>query len=266
MLKDYSSDLAFTQETDPCFALSNDAVLSHLTTTHLRYPAPATVEEPQLKRKRVKAKAGRPSTREWFERPYVRIDGRKAKVSRCIPADLYKSLSATDYHARLLGRSFTHVLTIKPRCMDAMAPEERLPYWQDLVDNIGRLFRHERQTFTYTVSRESNAILRTGVGEHAHLIGHFPPRLLRKTLKSLKRRFPGAGEVDCLTITQAAKRLRNGKYGSPLQYCLKTMPPRLAWNSNLAWKRGGVILGARAWCSKDLTEKEMNKWRARHRV
>jgi hypothetical protein len=265
MYKDYLTDIAFTQEADTCPALLHDAFSSHRLPDFRPRPAPVAVEVPEPKRRR-KIKAPRPSAKEWYQRPYIRVNGRKLKRSFVIPFPLYRHLSDTDRCARLRGRPFSHVLTIKPRVMDAMAPELRLQFWQDLIDNLGRPFRREHLTFSYACSRESNAVLRNGTGEHLHLIGHFPPRLLKKVRKSLSRKFPGTEEVHVLTIQRAAFRLRNGRYGSPLGYCLKNLNPYLAEKSNTAWKRGGAILSTRVWCSRDLTPKAMDQWRQQYRV
>jgi hypothetical protein len=262
MYENTTPDSPLAQGVGSRYLFDPAGIFQLLVPASLPEPASVAIEKPC----RVKTKVGRPSATEWYQRPRTRIDGRVWKRSFVIPNGLFMELTATDSHARTLGRPFTHVLTIKPKIMDAMAPELRLPFWRDLIDNIGRQFRREGMPWTYTLSRESNKERRDGTGEHIHLLGHFPLRILKIVMRGLNKRFPGAEEVDCLTIKRASFRLRNGKYGSPLLYALKNFSPYLAAKSTMQCKRGGAILGRRAFCSRDLTPKAMAEWRAEHRI
>jgi hypothetical protein len=188
--------------------------------------------------------------------------GRK-KVSKALKAKVVRNLTAAWWFAgQSAGLNLNRFVTIRPRNIDEMTPEERNAFWKTMLNKVGQFARDHDFETAHIWSRESE--VGTGRKEHLHVLVHVPPALTKRFEEVASSWFDGAEEID---IRPADYRHRwvKGKRRSAITYLTKNSP-QAAYKTDLGWCRGGPILGKRAGCSRNIDAAVRARFEARQLI
>lgn len=188
--------------------------------------------------------------------------GRK-KVSRALPAKTVRNLTAAWWFAAQgVGLDLNRMVTIRPRNIDEMTPEERNTFWKKMLNKLGQFARDHDFETAHLWSRES--AVGTGRKEHLHVLMHIPPAQTKRFKDVASSWFDGPEEID-IRSAGYQQRWVGGKRRSAITYLTKNSP-QAAYGTDLGYCKGGPILGKRAGCSRNIDAAARTRFEARQRI
>lgn len=209
--------------------------------------------------------------RVWTLRKRERDDLRRRTTTLAIPWELYEQGRQAYGNAQIRGHNLDALVTLRPRVVDELGPEEREELFKRQIHRMRTAFAANQNLpeFACLWSRESKRVgterKLEGVGEHLHMLLATGGRL-DLVDRYLRKHMRGQYEVDVKPANAVTKRLRNGQIGDGGSYVLKAVEPRY-WKTfpETPHRASGPIFGQRVGWSLNLLAEQPVGRKPRHR-
>ena len=157
--------------------------------------------------------------------------------------------SARGFTRRRVDLPLNMLVTVKPREIDELTPEDRCEEWLRVRNKLRIYARQHEFAFAAVWARECRP---DGTGEHLHVLMHVPASRRGHLEHILHRWFSGPDEIDIRSARNEVRRSASGKQLSAIGYVVKQMTPQAAFKRQLGRKAGGPIMGKRGGCTRNL--------------
>lgn len=192
-----------------------------------------------------------------------RVDRRTRRPSKSIPLGIVTEVNDAWRHAQTLGYGCNVLLTLRPRHMDSLSPEQRQAEWKKYRDRMAQFARYHGFTLVYIWSRESDR--GSGTGEHLHMLVHIPPELQARFTTAIKRWAKHPDEVHIRDAGYTVWWTKRGHKRSARAYLTKNSFQ--AWRyKRETWKPGGPIMGKRVGWTTNLGARARAEFQAARRA
>ena len=173
----------------------------------------------------------------------------KRKPSSSLSDSEVKYILKAWARANTIGLPLNAFITVKPFAFYALSARARCREVQRIRNLYGAFARRHKFTAAAIVTRECEP---SGSNEHFHMLCHVPKRLQKRLFKTAESWRPGLLEIDIQQADYKEKWTDHGKVHSVCHYICKQMSQQAAYGRPYSRQRGGVIVGKRWGCTRNL--------------
>ena len=185
------------------------------------------------------------------------------KPNHGLSREALKSLSAADHRSKTIGCPLNTMITLRPLDERNLSMPERCKEFLRIRNNYDGFARRTLFEPAFVWTRE---IFTNCTGEHMHLLCYVPQRRLPHLKLLALAWMPFPSEIDVRRAGVYEYTDGNGKRRSSLLYIAKQMTSQAVFGTNFIRQKGGIILGQRWNCSRNLMPENTSSIKNQNRI